>query len=277
MKRIIFTALIALLFSGVYLAKSYAETALFFAPTRVEIKESKPVEEIRVTNMSDIARSYRVNLENVVMGEDGITSRVDNFDYSAKRMIRYVPRKFDLQPGERQIIRIMARYPEGTEDGEYHAHLEFLEDVGRRLEINNIDENDAAARARAMAQVSYATAVPVILSKGAINTSVDMSDVALGKDKNGRPQITLTLHRSGNGQGSALIDVDYIAGDGTSTKVASRRIIPIYREIDIRHHQFILEGADTAALKAGGTLNVNLYGRDVSKDKPIKTVSIKIP
>lgn len=277
MKRIIFLALIALLFSGVYLSKSFAETALFFAPTRIEIKESKPVEEIRVTNMSDIARSYRVNLENVVMGEDGITSRVDNFDYSAKRMIRYVPRKFDLQPGERQIIRIMARYPEGTEDGEYHAHLEFLEDVGRRLEINNIDENDAAARARAMAQVSYATAVPVILSKGTVNTSVDMSDVALGKDKNGRPQITLTLHRSGNGQGSALIDVDYIAGDGTSTKVASRRTIPIYREIDIRRHQFILEGVDTAALKAGGTLNVNLYGRDVSKEKPIKTVSIKIP
>ncbi len=254
-----------------------AETALFFAPSRVELSGEKPVDEIRVTNMSSIARSYRILLQDIVMSEDGGTNRVDGFEYSAKRMLRYVPRQFVLKPGERQIIRIMARYPEGTPDGAYHAHLEFLEDIGKRSEVNGLDDDDVEARARMMAQISYSTAVPVVLSKGQLETDIDMADIVLGKDVNGVNELNLTLLRSGNGQGNALIDVDYVAPDGSVKKAASQRSVAIYREIDKRYHKFILDLLNEGELKAGGHLEVKLSNRDLSGQPPIKAMSVSVP
>ena len=68
------------------------------------------------------------------MTEEGVTAPVESFDLSAKRMIRYVPRQFTLAPGERQTVRVMSRIGPQTEDGEYHTHLRFLEDVTQRKE-----------------------------------------------------------------------------------------------------------------------------------------------
>lgn len=254
-----------------------AETALFFAPSRVELSGEKPVDEIRVTNMSSIARSYRILLQDIVMSEDGATNRVDGFEYSAKRMVRYVPRQFVLKPGERQIIRIMARYPEGTPDGAYHAHLEFLEDIGKRAEVNELGDDDVEARARMMAQISYSTAVPVVLSKGQLKTDIDMADIVLSKDAGGANELNLTLLRSGNGQGNALIDVDYVAPDGSVKKAASQRSVAIYREIDRRFHKIVLDLLNEGALKAGGHLEVKLSNRDLSGQPPVRTISVSVP
>ncbi len=260
---------------GVTFAPVQAETVLFFSPTRIDVTDQKPVQEIRVTNMSSIARSYSLSIENLVMTEAGSTMRVDNFDYSAKRMLRFVPRKFDLKPGAKQIVRIMARFPQDTADGEYHAHIEFLEDVSRRTELNKDATPDN--RARLKAQMSYAMAIPVIISKGEIKTEVSMGNLALGKNKDGRPEISLDLARRGNGQGNIFVEADYIAQDGSETKAAVRRTIYVYRELDLRHHRIILELLDHKDLKSGGSVRVKLYNRDISEQDPIDTVLIAVP
>ncbi len=253
-----------------------ADTGLFFAPNRLEITQERPVQEIRVTNMSSIARAYKISMENLVMSEDGITSRVDNFDYSAKRLLRFVPRKFDLQPGERQIIRIMGRYSNDVADGDYHVHLEFLEDVGRRLEVNKMNEDDVEGRARMMAAVSYATAVPIVMSKGAVQTALDLSSISVGKDKNGKPELSLSVLREGNGQGQAVIDVDYERG-GVVKAAASRRYVPVYREINQRRHALLLDLLTPEDLVSGASLKVKLYDKRISESKPIKKYDVSIP
>lgn len=252
-----------------------ADTGLFFAPTRLELTQEKPVQEIRVTNMSEIARSYRISMENLVMGENGVTSRVDHFDYSAKRLLRFVPRKFDLQPGERQIIRIMGRYSNDVLDGEYHVHLEFLEDVGRRLEVNKMEDDDVEGRARMMAEVSYATAVPIVMSKGDVHTELDLDAISVGKDKSGRPELNLNILREGNGQGKVFIEVDYTHGSVVK-KAASRRYVPVYREINKRKHVFLLDLLDASDLVPGATLTVKLFDQRVSEKEPIKNYDISI-
>lgn len=254
----------------------YAEVALFFAPTRLSLSEASPVQEIRVTNMSKIARAYRISTENLVMNEDGVTSRVDNFDYSAKRLLRFVPRKFDLQPGERQVIRVMGRYSDQVEDGDYHVHLEFLEDVGRRLEVNKLDPDDIEGRARMMAQVSYATAVPIVMSKGDVSASLDLSSFSLGKDKKGRPELSMTILREGNGQGQAAIEVEYVRG-GEAKPAASRRYVPVYREINKRNHTFLLDHLKAEDLVSGATLKIKLYDQRISEKEPVKNYDFSIP
>ncbi|PCI97525.1 MAG: hypothetical protein COB14_08970 [Alphaproteobacteria bacterium] len=268
-------SLLTMFFVGVTFAPVQAETVLFFSPTRIDVTDQQPVQEIRVTNMSSIARSYTLSIENLIMSEAGQTMRVDNFDYSAKRMLRFVPRKFDLKPGEKQIIRIMARFPQDTADGEYHAHIEFLEDLSRREELNKDVPSDN--RAHMKAQISYATAIPVIISKGEIKTEVSMSNLILGKDKKERPEISLDLARSGNGQGNIFLEADYIAPDGSETKAAVRRTIYVYRELNLRHHRVVLELLDYKDLKSGGSVRVKLYNRDVSEQDPVDTVLVAVP
>ncbi len=265
-------------FSFVFLpAFSYAQSVLFFAPTRLELTDEKPVQEIRVTNMSDIAMSYNISIEDLAMFEDGDVRRVENFEYSAKRMLRFVPRKFDLQPGERQVIRVMGRYPKGTPDGDYHAHLEFLEDVSRRHIVNNLDEGDVDGRARASAKISYMTAIPIVLSKGKVSVSLDVIDLQLGADKKGKPELLFSLLRSGNGQGEAFLEVDLLTPDGQKKVAASRRYIPIYRELDKRNHVFSLEQLGAADLVSGATLDVRLFDKRVSEKDPIKTFVVSVP
>lgn len=256
---------------------SYAQTALFFAPTRLTLSDENPVQEIRVTNMSDIARSYNISLEDLLMSKDGNIQRVDNFEFSAKRMLRFVPRKFDLQPGERQIIRVMARYPKDTPDGDYHSHLEFLEDVSRRVEINKVDENDRQARARMQAHISYTTAIPIVLSKGKVGGALDMSEIRLEKNHEDKPMLSFSLLRSGNGQGNALIEVDLLSDDGVIKKASSRRFVPVYREIERRDHSFLLEMLQPDDLVSGRRLNVRLYDQRVSEKEHIKNYSVSIP
>ena len=251
-----------------------AETTLFFAPTRIEATQKNPVQEIRVTNMSDITRSYNLSMQNIIMNANGQTARVDNFDYSAKRMLRFVPRQFNIAPGAKQIVRIMARFPEGTENGTYHAHLEFLENVQKRAELNkNVTPEN---RARMNAQISYVTAIPVIISKGEIKTTVTMKGVKLGIDKQGRPDMSLVLTREGNGQGNTYLEADYISPSGTETKAAVRRSVYIYRELNERPHNFILELIEQSTLEKGGHIKVKLYNRDISETEPVDTVLLPI-
>ncbi len=251
-----------------------AETTLFFAPTRLTITDENPVQEIRVTNMSKIARAYNLSIENLMMNEDGLTMRVDNFNYSAKRMIRFVPRNFSLQPQKQQIVRVMARFPSGTEDGEYHAHIEFLENVSKRQELNK--DASPENRAHMNAQVSFATAVPIIISKGEIKTEVGMKNLVVGKDKEGKPELSLDLTRSGNGQGNLYVEADYISPNNIEKKAAVRRSIYIYRELEVRKHKFLLELLDNKDLEKGGKIKVALFNRDISEQEPVDVVFVPI-
>lgn len=275
MRNNVFLTFIIMLFVCASFAPSKADTVLFFSPTRVDITDEQPVQEIRVTNMSSIARAYTLSIENLVMSEAGHTMRVDNFDYSAKRMLRFVPRRFDLKPGAKQIIRIMARFPDGTGDGEYHSHIEFLEDVSRREELNRDVEPDN--RARMKAQIAYAAAIPVTISKGEIKTDISMAGLSLGQNKDGRPEISLDLMRSGNGQGNVFLEADYIAPDGSEVKAAVRRTIYVYRELDKRNHSIVLELIEGEDLKSGGRIRVKLFNRDISEQDPVDTSFIAVP
>ena len=256
----------------------HADTVLFFAPTRVEIVDKQPVQEIRVTNMSGITRSYSIAMKNYVMNENGQTVEVDNFDYSAKRMLRFVPHQFNIKPGDQQIIRIMARFPDGTPDGQYHAHLEFLENVSKRKELNEHNENISAEnRAQMNAQITYSTAIPVVISKGEIKTTIGMHDLHLGEDKNGQPEVSMILTREGNGQGNAYLEADYIAPDGkTETRASVRRSVYIYRELNKRKNSFVLDLLKKQDLQKGGQVRVKLYNRDVSEKDPIDTVLLPV-
>lgn len=76
---------IFLLLFGLIPSYAQASEVIFVSPTRVDLNDKTKVVVMNVTNVSDITRSYKVGIRNVVMTENGSTTTVDDFPYSAKK------------------------------------------------------------------------------------------------------------------------------------------------------------------------------------------------
>lgn len=261
-----------LMVTALYSAKTYAAKVLFFTPTRVELDDQKKVEVMNITNLSDITRAYKVSFQDQVMTYEGYTASVDNFEYSAKRMLRFVPREFALEPGERQTIRIMSRLRPDTAEGEYHTHVRFLEDVSQRDELNPQPEGQASISA----PLAYEALIPAIISHGNIQNSIDLKDAKISKNpETGKYDVNLVVTRTGNGQGIAYVDTSYIAPNGEASSVTPRRTVYIYREITERKkdYDFVLpEGA-----APGGSVKVSVYGDPKKGADPVKEMTLALP
>jgi len=270
-KMILFTfAIVSLTLAS---SVSLADKVMFFTPTRVLLNDQKKVEVMNITNLSEITRSYKISLQDQVMTHQGVTASVDNFEYSAKRMLRFVPREFTLAPGERQTIRIMSRLRPDTQEGEYHTHIQFLEDVSQRQK-NNPPLNSKSASISA--PLAYETLIPAVISYGSINTTIGLKDAKISKTSNDSEyKIDLVLTRSGNGQGTAYVDTHYVAPDGTSTIVAPRRTVYLYREIDerIKDYDFTL----ASNLKPGGKIKLSVYDKPEKGANIVKQTILNIP
>lgn len=281
MRRIMTFLLAGLTFFCCAFTPAHAETILFFAPTRVEVSDQNPVQEIRVTNMSSSVRSYSISTENIVMNTNGTTVTVDNFDYSAKRMVRFVPHQFSIKPGERQIIRVMARFLPDTQDGDYHVHLNFFENLARGTPVNEAateaeKQVQEEVNAKANAQIAYSTSIPVIVTKGEVKTDVGFKDHNLFFDQQNRAHVGMILTRSGNGQGTALVEATYTAPDGKEVMAGVRRTAYIYREIDQRDYKFMLELLEPGSVQKGGKITLKLYNKNTSQDTPVDSVVIPV-
>ena len=220
MKALRLFLIFTLVISAISLAApAMAEKVLFFTPSRVLLNDQDRVEVVNVSNLSSIARAYSISVKDLIMTEEGVTSEVDSFEFSARRLVRFVPRQFVLQPGERQTIRVMTRLSKDLPDGEYHSHMQFLENVQKRDEINPKLRDEGASM---QAPLAYSTLIPIIISHGDIQTEIGANSAKIVDGRNGIKGVELELTRSGNGQGTAYIDTEYHFTDGTKATAAQR-------------------------------------------------------
>lgn len=247
-----------------------AETILFFSPSRIEISDEKPVMVVNVTNTSSMARAYTISAEDLIMTDKGVTAPVDTFAYSAKRMIRFVPRQFVVKPGERQAIRVMARVPSGTSPGDYHTHLRFLEDMKKRAELNPSPPGDN--KAAIQAPFEFEAMIPVIVSYGAVQTKLSLANASVRPSSQNAGDVTVTLdmRREGNGQGVAFIEFKH---KETGTLLGPRRTLNIYRELDALQKDFEVDLTDGIR---GGTLDVFVYDKNDPQAAPIIQQSLPL-
>lgn len=269
LKKAILAALMLLSFAN---APATAAEILFVSPTRVYLNDKHKVGVMNVTNTSDITRHYTISMENIVMTPEGVTSEVENFEYSAKRMLRFVPRSVTLAPGERQTIRIQSRIGADVPEGDYHVHIHFLEDATKRQQP---DTEAGGKGAAIMAPLSYSTLIPIIVSHGTVKTTLDMSDAKIQKSADGQKySVSMMLHRSGNGQGTAHIDT-VLTGGGKDSVPTPRRTAYIYREIDSRKYTY--EFPVSEATQGQKTIKIRLFDNASEKAEPVKEIDLPLP
>ena len=201
-----------------------ANRVLYVAPTRIVLEPGKQTDTMTIMNQSEKKRTYNISLINSVMTEKGSSKRVDTFPYAAKRMLRYVPRSVELEPGQRQTVRIMVRRPRDLEDGDYHSHILFRE---RPVKIDKPEQKEEGFSVHLGAQ--YGLAVPIIVQHGNVNSTVRVEGV--DKEATTDKKLVVTFSREGNAEGQGFVRIYRKTPEGL-VKLTNNKTLRMYREVD---------------------------------------------
>ena len=210
-------------------------SVLFVAPHRLVVPPSEKVSVLNISNKSSEARRYDLTLIDQVMNEKGVTQRLDTFPYSIKQMVKFVPKRFSLQPGEQQTVRVMIKRPADLADGDYHSHLLF-----REVPLNVKDKAQLAAeRKTAEKSVSfeittlYGIAVPIIIQQGKIIQDIEFDTPTLAMSDDGKQrQLSINFTRIGNSEAAAKLKAEYVQDGKAPVQIIDPQWIRLYREVE---------------------------------------------
>lgn len=215
-----------LLAAGVAGRADAADTMLFVSPLRVVIGSGNDTEVLSLTNKGKKQHRYIINLVDQAMDSNGQTSRVDTFPYSAKKMLRFMPREVVLAPGQHQMVRLMVRRPPGLPAGDYHTHVLFDEKfIQSEVSPSSLPPGGFSMNI----ETQYSVAIPVVVQVGEISSSIALHGASFNTENGGR-QFMVDLAREGNAEAQADLAVTV---DGKSIVSPSR--VRLYREVTDAH------------------------------------------
>lgn len=175
-----------------------AAAELLVAPTRVVLTPEARAAELVLVNKGSETAAFRLALENRRMREDGSLEDAPEAragELFADDKLRFSPRQLVLEPGARQVVRIMASAPAGLAPGEYRSHL--------RLMSAPVSAGTAAVAGEGAGDNSLSIelvairslTIPVILRVGTLDANVTMDTAAMAADA--PDQLVVRLTRAG--------------------------------------------------------------------------------
>jgi P pilus assembly chaperone PapD len=153
--------------------------AVYVSPTAVFMDDQHRTTQVTLGNSSDVAEEVTVEAKFGFLDTDSagtpfirlIDDPPPQFP-SAVDWLRLFPIRLRLQPGDKQVLRVLARPPDGLPDGEYWSRLIV---TARRAPV-------AAAAADTAMRVGLNLEIRLITSisyrKGNVTTSVAIRDLA---------------------------------------------------------------------------------------------------
>lgn len=178
--------------------------------------------------VSDTAGVLRVDiLDSAGAGEPSLTS-----------FLRVFPRRLVLQPGQRQVVRVMVAMPAGAADGEYWGRVLVKSRGGEPP----IEQSQGNVRMQLSLETTFATAV--FFHKGDVMTGIAIPSVD-ARRLGDSVQLTLDLERKGNSAFLGRIRAELVNAAG-ATIAEVEDVTAVYRSV---RRRFVLRTG--AALPAG--------------------------
>ncbi len=204
-----------------------AESILQVLPTRVVLAGNKRSMTVTLINRGDSDGSYRMFFRNIRADENGQFTEVETpveGELFADNMVRFSPRRITVPARSKQSIRVLARKPQGLEDGEYRSHLVFRKLPSQNSVLEQANEDDGIGFSlRPIVEVT----IPVIVRHGAINAELSLSDASLIDTGEGK-EIQFRINREGQRSLYGDVDVWWIDSSGNRSNLAMARGISVY-------------------------------------------------
>jgi len=163
--------------------------------------------------VSDSLGVLRVDIvDTAAAGEPSVTS-----------YLRLFPRRLVLQPGQRQIVRVMVAMPAGAADGEYWGRI-LVKSRGGEPPVEQTNGN---VKMQLSLETTFATAV--FFQKGEMKTGVEVGS-ATAHRMGDSVQFTLDLKRTGTSAFLGRIRAELLdAKGGTVAEVED--VVAVYRTL----------------------------------------------
>lgn len=264
------------------LAAQAAQAGLMLYPTRIVLERHQRAAQVELTNNGTTPETYRINIVNRRMGENGEFSAIQTpapDEKFAKPLLRYSPRQVTIKPGDSQILRILVRKPANLAPGEYRSHLQFdrvadVESVSSVEQAHKQTDTGIGLKITALIGAS----IPVIVRQGETQAVATLSDLALALPvpKANDPVLTFQIHRSGNRSVFGDLTVHFTPTGGQPLELAKAGGLAVYVPNPMRRVRMQLALPQGAAL-AGGTLSLSFRERADVGGGLIAEASLALP
>lgn len=175
--------------------------SLLISPTKAIFEDRDRVKEITLINTSDKVNTYRIvwsqKKQTKNLSYDELSSEeVANFRMASDH-IRISPRQVTLQPGERQVVKMLLRKKSDLVEGDYRSHLTFVV-IPNDLEqqVNNSPSDGMQMKLNIF--VNYS--IPIVIRNGDPQESVQIVNAQAVADENS-PELTrhikISMRRTG--------------------------------------------------------------------------------
>lgn len=153
---------------------------------------------------------------------------------SAVPWLRAFPRRLVLQPGQQQVVRIMAQPPAGIEDGEYWSRV-LVTATGGRPPVEQQVQPDVRVA------ISMRTIIVASLNyrKGQLSTGIEITDASARRSADG-VQVTLDMARRGEAAYLGSIHLEFLDAAGNVVHEEDD-IMSVYRML---RRRFTLPGME---------------------------------
>jgi P pilus assembly chaperone PapD len=204
--------------------------AVTVSPTAVYITSRNPSALLTLINTGSRAEEIELSIAfgYPVSDSTGVL-RVDIVDSAAAgepsltSYLRVFPRRLVLQPGQRQVVRVMVAMPAGAADGEYWGRVLVKSRGGEPP----IEQSQGNVHMQLSLETTFATAV--FFHKGEMKTGVAVSSAA-ARRLGDSVQFTLDLKRDGNSAFLGRIRTELLDAKGT-TVAEVEDVVAVYRTL----------------------------------------------
>lgn len=223
----------AVLAMGFMMLAGNAMASVVVAPTRVIVAPGVRATEMSLFNDSEKPFRYNMSLGDMEMGPSGsLVLTSGTMPYSAKPMLRFMPKVIDLKPGERQIVRIVITRPSGLEDGDYHTHIFFKQVV---VPVKTSPTERIERGFKTNIGMLYSVVVPIVVQQGKISSTL----VVEGARREAPDKVIISMKRLGNAEAERTMVLEQ---DGKH--IAPPQKVRVYREMDHLELPKLVKGAD---------------------------------
>ena len=207
-----------------------AARAVTVSPTAVYITARNPSALLTLINTGSRPEEIELSIGFGYPVSDSLgVLRVDIVDTAASgepsltSYLRVFPRRLVLQPGQRQVVRVMVAMPAGAADGEYWGRVLVKSRGGEPP----IEQTQGSVHMQLSLETTFATAV--FFHKGEVKTGIEVASAA-ARRMGDSVQFTLDLKRAGNSAFLGRIHAELLDAKGGSVADVED-VVAVYRSL----------------------------------------------